>query len=55
MKTWKIIRIYRVRADTKLDALRIFRESEDEFLEVEFAKEDVKPSLWTLLWKQVVG
>ena len=55
MKKWKVIRIYRVTAASKKEAIeRVHNESEN-LLTVEFAKEDEGTSILDILKKQVLG
>jgi hypothetical protein len=57
MKTWKIIRIYKLEAKDKAEALKqIHAEgAETKFFDAEFAVEDKPVGLWGQIWKQVLG
>ena len=60
MKTWKLIRIYRVAAGTKREAWVKFGQALtadrlDELKAVEFVVEDKPIGLWKTIWRQVTG
>lgn len=60
MTTWKIIRIYKLKADSKRQALAMFHSAEytggeREFLSVEFAVEDRPQGFWAQLMSQIFG
>ena len=56
MKTWKIIQIYKVPAESKREALEIFhREEQAKFFTAKFAVEDQPTSFWKQALKQITG
>lgn len=56
MKTWKIIQIYHVQADSKKEALSVFHNGDSEkFFDSEFAVEPKPSGFWAILRDQVLG
>ncbi len=52
---YKVIRIYRVYTAGKKDALKAVHEGDDDYLVMEFAKEDAGKGLLAMILKQVLG
>jgi hypothetical protein len=60
MKTWKVIRVYKVPANDKVEALRRYHAleaagSENAYFTAEFAVEDKPVGFWAQVWKQILG
>jgi len=60
MKTWKIIRIYKVLANDKAEALKNFHTLDDagksgQYFDAEFAVEPKATGFWEMLRQQVLG
>lgn len=57
MKSWKVIRIYKLSAESKAEALRLIHAdgAEDRCFSAEFAVEDRQPGIWSLIWEQITG
>lgn len=60
MKTWKILRIYKLQAESKTEALGIFgtavhNGTDDELLEMVIVKEDEPKGFFNTVKKQLAG
>ena len=60
MKTYKVIRIWRVQANNKWQAMELFRSLEeagkaDDYLDVQFAAEEKPQGWWGAIKKQIIG